>query len=243
MQDQKQFLVGIDEAGRGPIAGPVAVGVAVVPIDFNFAVFAGVKDSKKLSAKAREVWIEKMKKEFEPLLTEDYENGKSVSNQKKVFPRKNYKLEEFSSTILIPDQYMDFFRKKIYEHKGVRAYIAYLLYKYRLHIANGIVPSYSSVTTKYQKKGQDLHKISFRPRVSDWVELKLYRVSFGMSISAFLMFLVIADYMDFARVVSYFLVAVGINTTPDLDLIAKVYLFRKKGYHSSVFQYREDKTG
>jgi ribonuclease HII len=63
MQDQKQFLVGIDEAGRGPIAGPVAVGVAVVPIDFNFAVFAGVKDSKKLSAKAREVWIEKMKKE------------------------------------------------------------------------------------------------------------------------------------------------------------------------------------
>ena len=187
--------------------------------------------------------IEKMRKEYDPLLTEDYEDGHSVSNQKKVFLRKNYKLEEFSSTILIPDQYMDFFKKKIYEHKGVRAYIAYLLYKYRLHIANGIVPSYSSVTTKYQKKGQDLHKISFRPRVSDWAELKLYRVSFGMSISSFLMFLLIADYMDFAKVVSYFLVAVGIHTTPDLDLIAKVYLFRKKSYHSTVFQYREDKTG
>lgn len=187
--------------------------------------------------------IEKMKREFEPLLTEGYEDGRSFLNQKKVFPRKNYKLEEFSSTILIPDQYMDFFRKKIYEHKGVRAYIAYLLYKYRLHIANGIVPSYSSVTTKYQRKGQDLHKISFRPKVSDWAELKLYRVSFGMSISAFLMFLVIADYMDFARVVSYFLVAVGIHTTPNLDLIAKVNLFCNKGYHSTVFQYREDKTG
>lgn len=50
-----KFLVGIDEAGRGPIAGPVAVGVVMVAHDFDVAKeFPGVGDSKKLSEKKRE---------------------------------------------------------------------------------------------------------------------------------------------------------------------------------------------
>ncbi len=55
-----KYLVGVDEAGRGPLAGPVAVGVAVVPIDFDFSVFAGVKDSKQLSATQRVAWLGRM---------------------------------------------------------------------------------------------------------------------------------------------------------------------------------------
>ena len=31
---QEKWSVGIDEAGRGPLAGPVAVGVVKVPVDF-----------------------------------------------------------------------------------------------------------------------------------------------------------------------------------------------------------------
>lgn len=58
-----QYLIGIDEAGRGPLAGPVAVGVCAVPVDFDFSVFAGVKDSKQLSAQAREAWLARMKME------------------------------------------------------------------------------------------------------------------------------------------------------------------------------------
>lgn len=49
------WLVGVDEAGRGPLAGPVMVGVVAVPIDFDWRMLAGVDDSKKLSAKKREV--------------------------------------------------------------------------------------------------------------------------------------------------------------------------------------------
>lgn len=62
----KRYLVGIDEAGRGPLAGPVAVGVVVVPVDFDFSVFTGVKDSKQLSHAARTVWLARMR--TDPLL-------------------------------------------------------------------------------------------------------------------------------------------------------------------------------
>ena len=42
---------GIDEAGRGPLAGPVVAACAVLGADFNVI---GVDDSKKLSEKKRE---------------------------------------------------------------------------------------------------------------------------------------------------------------------------------------------
>lgn len=54
------YIVGIDEAGRGPLAGPVAVGICKVSPDFDFSIFPNLKDSKKLSEKKREEFIEKM---------------------------------------------------------------------------------------------------------------------------------------------------------------------------------------
>jgi ribonuclease HII len=47
-------LIGIDEAGRGPLAGPVTVGVVVVNADFDWNLLPGVNDSKKLSETQRE---------------------------------------------------------------------------------------------------------------------------------------------------------------------------------------------
>ncbi len=50
-----KFILGVDEAGRGPLAGPVSVGVVMVPERFDVAKeFPGVADSKKLSEKKRE---------------------------------------------------------------------------------------------------------------------------------------------------------------------------------------------
>ncbi len=50
-----RFLLGVDEAGRGPLAGPVAVGVVAVPEGFDVAQeFPDIADSKKLSEKKRE---------------------------------------------------------------------------------------------------------------------------------------------------------------------------------------------
>lgn len=48
-------MVGVDEAGRGPLAGPVAVGIISAPEGFDIlATFPGLNDSKKLSEKKRE---------------------------------------------------------------------------------------------------------------------------------------------------------------------------------------------
>ena len=44
-------VVGIDEAGRGPLAGPVTAAAVILPLDFEHKVLT---DSKKLSEKQRE---------------------------------------------------------------------------------------------------------------------------------------------------------------------------------------------
>lgn len=59
-----RYLIGIDEAGRGPIAGPVAVGgVSIVVRNFDEEFFENIRDSKQLSAEMREEWFERLKKE------------------------------------------------------------------------------------------------------------------------------------------------------------------------------------
>lgn len=49
-----RHLVGVDEVGRGPLAGPVMVGVAMVPTGFAWTTLPGVGDSKQLSERKRE---------------------------------------------------------------------------------------------------------------------------------------------------------------------------------------------
>jgi ribonuclease HII len=45
-----QSIAGVDEAGRGPLAGPVVAAACILPYDVSF----GVDDSKKLSAQTRD---------------------------------------------------------------------------------------------------------------------------------------------------------------------------------------------
>ncbi len=46
-----KYVCGVDEVGRGPLAGPVVCAAVIMPID---NVIEGVDDSKKLTAKKRE---------------------------------------------------------------------------------------------------------------------------------------------------------------------------------------------
>lgn len=58
-------IAGVDEAGRGPLAGPVVAAAVVFPADCLWgepeAIIEGINDSKTLSAKKRQVLLEQIK--------------------------------------------------------------------------------------------------------------------------------------------------------------------------------------
>ena len=60
-----KYIIGIDEAGRGPIAGPVSVGLVtwrkVLQVEVLREI-AGIRDSKKLSQKKREEYFRQIQK-------------------------------------------------------------------------------------------------------------------------------------------------------------------------------------
>lgn len=58
--EEKGYICGIDEVGRGPLAGPVVAGAVILPKD---CVLLYVNDSKKLSEKKREELYEVISRE------------------------------------------------------------------------------------------------------------------------------------------------------------------------------------
>lgn len=60
-KQQPAWIVGIDEAGRGPLAGPVAVGLVKIPVGFDWETLRDVGDSKQVSAKNRQAIFEQAK--------------------------------------------------------------------------------------------------------------------------------------------------------------------------------------
>ena len=55
------LVAGIDEAGRGPLAGPVAVACVFMPLESD-KIIEGINDSKKLTEKKRNLLFEEIKK-------------------------------------------------------------------------------------------------------------------------------------------------------------------------------------
>jgi len=69
-----QYICGIDEAGRGPLAGPVVIASVIMPAD---SMIEGVNDSKKISEKKRE-------KIYEQILEEAISYGVAIIGQDEI---------------------------------------------------------------------------------------------------------------------------------------------------------------
>lgn len=69
-----KFICGIDEVGRGPLAGPVVVGAVILPEN---SFIEGVNDSKKISEKKRE-------KIYEQIIEEAVAYSVGIVDQKKI---------------------------------------------------------------------------------------------------------------------------------------------------------------
>ncbi len=54
------LIAGVDEAGRGPLVGPVVAAAVILPVNYSLK---GLNDSKKLSEKQRNKFFEIIKKE------------------------------------------------------------------------------------------------------------------------------------------------------------------------------------
>ena len=52
-----QYIIGVDEAGRGPLAGPVFAAAVYIPDGFDTS---GINDSKKVSSKKRNLFYNKI---------------------------------------------------------------------------------------------------------------------------------------------------------------------------------------
>lgn len=59
-----KYIIGIDEAWRGSWAWPVSAWVFCVPLDFDFSIFPGLTDSKKLTPKKRETLFQSIEKNW-----------------------------------------------------------------------------------------------------------------------------------------------------------------------------------
>ena len=58
-----RFVGGVDEVGRGSLAGPVAAGFVIFPSDVDDLLLSSVTDSKKLTARKREHLLKTIKSE------------------------------------------------------------------------------------------------------------------------------------------------------------------------------------
>lgn len=167
-----KYLVGVDEVGRGPLAGPVAVGVVVLPKEklkeFK-KIFKGARDSKKLTAKKREEIFKKIKESQKNNLVRYivcYENNKVIDKKgisfaiksciKKAFKQLNLKPKEtkvfLDGGLKAPQEFI--FQKTII--KGDDNVLAISLASILAKVSRDALMS--KISEKYPKYSFHLHK-------------------------------------------------------------------------------------
>jgi ribonuclease HII len=102
-----KYVVGIDEVGRGPIAGPVAVGSFVFLNKNARRFFRGVKESKQLTEIRREEWfalISKAKNEGQVDYRVTFQSERIIDNKGLSYAIRTALCTSLESLLLDPAQ-------------------------------------------------------------------------------------------------------------------------------------------
>ena len=104
LSDNVKYIAGIDEVGRGPLAGPVVTACVVMPYD---EMIEGVYDSKKVSKKNRErLYDEIMSKAISVTISErnqDFIDEVNILNATKVCMKECFTNAKVKPDLLIID--------------------------------------------------------------------------------------------------------------------------------------------
>ncbi len=109
-----RHIAGLDEAGRGALAGPVAVGAVILPQDRSSLsrTLAGVRDSKQMSAHERESLAPRIK---EAALTWSvgFASAEEIDSQGIVPATRLAALRALSGLSLVPEYLLTDFRLEL----------------------------------------------------------------------------------------------------------------------------------
>ena len=127
--------------------------------------------------------------------------------------------------------------KKRKEHFTV--YLRKLLRRYRTVTHTGLLPKPKKVKTEYQEEGQNLERVNFRPRNTDWIELGELALAFGKSRCWIFVYLLKLDLLGMWRLLVKATLEKIVPTLPSLELTSfwTLQRFRQnfaRGYHVKV---------
>ena len=110
-----QTIVGLDEAGRGALAGPVAVGAVSLPNDLHLlSTLSGVRDSKQMTPLARDAASVRIK-EIAPIHAVGFSSADEIDSLGIVAATRLAALRALEKISLIPDYLLTDFRLELPE--------------------------------------------------------------------------------------------------------------------------------
>ncbi|MCE9499200.1 MAG: DUF1564 domain-containing protein [Leptospira sp.] len=105
-------------------------------------------------------------------------------------------IKSTSSTIKIPAKLLERYENRIKQFGSQGKYFSHILNKYRILFHSGSLYCSGNMKNVYQKRGQNLIRVSFRPRNSDWLELRIVSQAHFVSMSAIFVYLIEIDSSD-----------------------------------------------
>ncbi|MBM9576846.1 DUF1564 family protein [Leptospira sp. 201903070] len=110
-------------------------------------------------------------------------DGKNLKRNKFSHERKlrdTRRLGSFTADLYVPFQLYSYTLERIGKNKSLSAYLDVLLKEYKTQILQEQRPHFSE-RTSYQRKAQNLKRLSFRPKEGDWAELRSIARYLGIS--------------------------------------------------------------